>query len=82
MDNANVLNYTKSITFNAKVNRTKTYKVKLINKWNEKNKIPIIDGISNLDFQSNMIIDQIKVLLDNMSFFKLHYLQGKDVKIK
>lgn len=60
-------------------NRIKTYKVKFIKKWNERNKIPVIDGITNLDFQTNIIIDQIKVLLDNMSFFKLHYLQGKDV---
>ncbi len=64
------------------INRTKTYSIKYIKKWNERNKIPLIEGIDNIDFQSNMIIDQIKILLDNMSFFKIHYLQGKDVKNK
>lgn len=82
MENINVANYTQPISFHQNINRTKTYKVKYVKKWNEKNKIPIIDGITNLDFQSNIIIDQIKVLLDNMSFFKLHYLQGKDVRKK
>jgi len=80
--NVNLGNNTNILAFSKLIFRTKTYKVKYIKKWNEKNKIPIIEGIENLDFQSNMITDQIKVLLDNMSFFKLHYLQGKDVKLK
>lgn len=83
MENVNVGNYTNyPMSFNQNLYRTKTYKIKFVKKWNEKNKIPIIDGITNLDFQSNIIVDQIKVLLDNMSYFKLHYLQGKDVNMK
>jgi hypothetical protein len=88
IDNTNNTNNTRNtnnsenyiLSFPQVIYRTKTYSVKYIKKWNEKNKIPIIEGIDNIDFQSNMIIDQIKILLDNMSFFKLHYLQGKDVK--
>jgi len=57
--------------------------VKFIKKWFEKNNIPIPVNsnpkFSNIDFQSNNIIDQVKVLLDNMNYFKLQYLQGKEV---
>lgn len=63
--------------------RTKTYNVKLIKRWFEKNNIPVpaqnSEKYSIIDFQSNNITDQIKVLLDNLNYFKLQYLQGKDV---
>jgi len=61
----------------------KTYNIRYIKKWFEKNNIPTLANSqqkqASLDFQSNNIIDQIKVLLDNMNFFKLQYLQGKEV---
>lgn len=80
--NLNMQNYTPDISSMTKAKpkfRIKTYKIKYVNNWNEKNQIPTSDVTKNLDFQSNIIIDLIKVLLDNMNFFKLHYIQGKEV---
>ena len=63
--------------------RIKTYKVELINNWHEKNQIPNSNFdryiVKNLEFQSNNIIDQMKVLLDNVNYFKIQYLLGKQV---
>lgn len=63
--------------------RIKTYKVELINNWYEKNQIPNSNFdryiVKNLEFQSNNIIDQMKVLLDNVNYFKIQYLLGKQV---
>jgi hypothetical protein len=85
MENANVnnYNYTANLNKHQPVYRVKTYNIRYIKKWFEKNNIPTLANSqqkqASLDFQSNNIIDQIKVLLDNMNFFKLQYLQGKEV---
>lgn len=85
MENANVTSnyYTAIVNKPQPVFRIKTYNVRYIKKWFEKNNIPTLANsqqkYANMDFQSNNIIDQIKVLLDNMNYFKLQYLQGKEV---
>jgi len=85
MENANVNNYNYSPNLNKQqlIYRVKTYNIRYIKKWFEKNNIPTLANSqqkhASMDFQSNNIIDQIKVLLDNMNFFKLQYLQGKEV---
>lgn len=64
--------------------RLKTYNVFLINNWFDRNQIPYQNYnnfiVNNLEFQSNTIIDQMKVLLDSINHFKLSFLQGKNVK--
>ena len=84
MENTNVNNYYTAIVNKPQlVYRIKSYNVRYIKKWFEKNNIPTLANsqqkYANMDFQSNNIIDQIKVLLDNMNYFKLQYLQGKEV---
>lgn len=85
IDNANFHYYNPSGNKPEKIYRIKTYNVRYIKKWFEKNNIPTLSNsqqkYANMDFQSNNIIDQIKVLLDNMNYFKLQYLQGKEVII-
>jgi len=86
MEHANVNNNLYNAHLNKKAYvRVKTYNVKYIKKWFEKNSLPSQSNnnlkYANIDFQSNNIIDQIKVLLDNMNYFKLQYLQGKEVKL-
>lgn len=65
-------------------NRVKSYYVYFINNWFEKNQIPFQNYtphmVNNLEFQSNTIIDQMKVLLDSINHFKMQFLQGKNVK--
>ena len=79
IENQNLINKKLPISY-----RNKTYSVRFIKNWFEKNKIPVQtlnnQSANNVDFQSNNIIDQIKVLLDNVNFYKLHYMQGKEVK--
>lgn len=87
MENVNANNnnnyYTANLNRPHPSYRVKTYNVRYIKKWFEKNNIPTLANnqqkYANMDFQSNNIIDQIKVLLDNMNYFKLQYLQGKEV---
>jgi len=64
-------------------NRIKSYNVYFITNWFDKNQIPFHNYtphmVSNIEFQSNTIIDQMKVLLDNLNYFKIQFLQGKNV---
>jgi hypothetical protein len=68
---------------NKEYSRMKNYKVALINNWNEKVGIPVqhysIGLVSNLEFQSGLIVDEIKVLLDNFHYFKLNFMHNKEV---
>lgn len=64
-------------------NRIKSYNIYFVGNWFEKNQIPYQDYtlhmVNNIEFQSNTIIDQLKVLLDNINHFKMQFLQGKNV---
>jgi len=63
--------------------RIKTFKIFYIPKWELKNgiEIPNISNalLSNLEYQSNIISDAIKVLLENIQNFKLKYLSSRDL---
>ncbi len=65
--------------------RIKSYNVYFIGNWFEKNQIPHQNYtflmVNNIEFQSNTIIDQMRVLLDNIGYFKLQFLQEKIVNI-
>lgn len=67
-----------------KIYRKKSYKVGFIVNWYDKNQIPAqnftANTINNLDFQSNIIINQLKILFDSVNQYKMQYLQGKNVK--
>jgi hypothetical protein len=64
-------------------NRIKSYNINVISNWFEKNQIPnqkySPHMVNNIEFQSNAIIDQMRVLLDSIDHFKIHFLQGKNV---
>ena len=63
--------------------RIKHFKVEFIKNWNEKkgfskNSIPECIA-ANLEFQSSMITDELKVLIDNSHTLKINFLNAKDV---
>jgi len=64
--------------------RKKSYDINYVNNWFEKNQIPTQSYtphlVNNIEYQSNSIIDQMRVLLDNINHFKLQYMQGQNVK--
>ena len=64
-------------------NRIKSYNINVISNWFEKNQIPhqkySPHMVNNIEFQSNAIIDQMRVLLDSIDHFKINFLQGKNV---
>ena len=39
------------------------------------------DMCNNIDFQSNMISDEINVLLENIQYYKIMFLHGNEVLI-
>jgi hypothetical protein len=61
--------------------RRKTYSVKYIRNWYEKNNLiphKLIPRLTNnIEFQSNILIDEIKVLLDNIQHYRTKYLNDR-----
>lgn len=62
--------------------RLKDFSVAYENNWYEKNSL--IPGnfnkamVNNLDYQSSILIDEMKVLMDNVENFKMNFLNGKE----
>jgi len=72
-------NKTSSSTFS----RIKSYKVSYLGNWHEKTRLPISKIlpclISDSDYLFSAISDEIKILLDNFSYFKINYLNGLEM---
>ena len=52
--------------------------------WNDKNKIPsqncTANIANNLEFQSNTVVNHLKILFDSINQYKMQFLQGTNVK--
>ena len=63
--------------------RLKSYKVEPIKNWHEKHGIPMQNFspflLDSVEHQSSLVIDEIKVLLDNIQYFKLNFVNSKDM---
>lgn len=63
--------------------RKKTFKVVYSDSWYDKEGLPpqqfSLQIINNIEFQSNILIDEMKVLMDNIQFYKLNFLTRKQV---
>lgn len=75
----------KEVSVIIKKYRIKDYKVDTNPEWYEKNGFPIQkfnkEVINDIDYQSSLIIDEIKVLLDNIQHYKISQLQDREVII-
>ena len=63
--------------------RIKTFKVKFINNWFGKNGFsePSAKLGLNFEFQTGVIRDQIKVILDSLHYFRTSYLNSKETSL-
>jgi hypothetical protein len=70
----------------AKTNyRVKTYKIKFIPDWYQKNGIVPKNfqelGGKDIEIQSAIVNDEIKIFLDNMNYYRTHYLHSTKVSL-
>jgi hypothetical protein len=63
--------------------RIRTFNVEYITNWYESSGFssPIFSYVllNNVEYQSKIIIDDIKVLIENLQFYKLNYLSSEDL---
>jgi len=65
--------------------RKKTFKVKYLVNWYEKTGYTPYkmteETCNNIEFQSNIVSDEMKILLENLQYYKMMFLNGNEVRM-